>query len=51
MLKSSPYLSDYKMELTLRTDQLDKAVGLLDIVTESRKQYNEIMKVEMFENN
>jgi hypothetical protein len=42
-LLSSPFLTDYKFEITLRVERLERAVKLLQEISEERGEYNSIM--------
>lgn len=42
-LLSSPFLTDYKFEITLRVERLERAVKLLQEISEARGEYNSIM--------
>lgn len=42
-LLSSPFLADYKFEITLRVERLERAIRLLQEISEARGEYNSIM--------
>lgn len=47
-LMASPYLTDYKVEISLRVEMLEKAIRLMQDVSDARGEYNSIMEVELF---
>lgn len=45
----SPYLVDYKFEIGLQVERLERAIRLLQDISDARTEYNGIMEVELFE--
>ena len=45
----SPFLIDYKFEIGLRVERLERAIRLLQDISDARGEYNAIMEVELFD--